>query len=228
MNLLPTLVVPASAAALVGSAYLAAAGFPFVSNQRRRGFPVSNLFYFWATLASFLIVSAVGFLTNPYTVWGLPPVGALVGLTMLFIVSVRTDFTIHKIPKEPCWIVFWFGVIAFVSALLTGLVVLDVPQIATAGMLAIFPLSAFLSAMFGAGGGADFRVALASFAVTFWWVDFSSIAWGLLAFIILALVGRFFFPYKTPKGKKMAPAGPAYIAVFLVPAFVTYAQVPLF
>ncbi len=226
MNLLPSLTIPAVAAALVGAVVMAAAGFPFVRNQRLRGFPISNLFFFGSIAAAFLLTWAVSFLADTSITWALPPVGALVGLTTLLIVSVRTDFSIHKIPREPCWIVFFLGLTTFALASLSGLVTWDVNQVAAVGMLAIFPIAAFLSAMFGAGGGADFRVALAGFAVTAWWVDFNTIAWGLLAFILLALIGRFFFPHTTPKGKKMAPAGPAYIAVFLVPAFITYAQVP--
>jgi hypothetical protein len=224
---LPDTIVPVFAVSIVSALILLALQVPFVRRQRERGFPINYRFVFLAGFSAAILVLAVTLFSTAYvSTVGMLPILSATAVVMLLLISIRTDFSIHKIPTESAWLPFLVGAPSFLFVLLAGYYSLNITTLTSLVVLAIFPIVAFLSLLLAGGGAADVRITLSGFFATFWWINPTTLIYGLGVYLIFLLIGRYKFPkYVEGRKKPLTPAGPAYVSIFAVTALATLAGI---
>lgn len=214
-------VVPVPALGLIIFLVLALASMFFVPRQRAREFTMLTVGRVLAIAAAASLATTGIELAFETAV----PLRHLIvmlptaALLYLLGITVVTDFSIHKIPTESAWLPAVIGVAAMGVGMAAGLGNgLTVDRLFVLIVLGVLPVTAFLSMLLSGGGAADYRVAMSGFLATWWWVSPMSLMFGLLAFVALTAIGRFRFSKRLPNGKRMTPAGPAYVSLFAVMA----------
>lgn len=224
---LPDTVVPVFAVSIVSALLLMAIQVPFVRRQRDRGFPLNYGFLLLSGFSAAILVMAITLFSTAYvSVIGMLPILSATAVIMLLLISIRTDFSIHKIPTESAWVPFLIGAPSFLIVMLAGYYSLTITSLTSLVILAIFPVVAFLSLLLAGGGAADVRITLSGFFATFWWVNPTTIVYGLIVYLAFLIIGRYKFPkYVEGRKKPLTPAGPAYVAVFAITALATLAGI---
>jgi leader peptidase (prepilin peptidase)/N-methyltransferase len=140
--------------------------------------------------------------------YGMPLTGvAFVGFAWLVLTVIDTDLKSKKIPREPCWIVF------FLSTIVALLTIYSIENaVYGIGSLIIFGGAFFAVAMITRGGlgSGDVRLIVALSPMG-WWFGFYPIILGLgVAFVVQLTAHIILFFVKREKGKKRyLPFGPA-------------------
>lgn len=220
-------IIPTPVAGIVIFILLVAISEIFVKRQKARGFTMmatkwNILFSFAATVLTAAAVSIS--VSGVSLTQGFPVMFATASIVYLFFITILTDFSIHKIPTESAWTPAFIGMAGLLSVILfAGGIPYSLDRLFVIVVLGVLPLVAFISLMIGGGGAADFRVSMAAFLATFWWVSPVGIFPGLVAFLVLTIVARWKFakPSTSGKGRMMTPAGPAYVSIFAVVALLS-------
>jgi hypothetical protein len=217
-------VIPVIPAGLVIFAILIIGSVFFIPRQQSRGFYMMTYprVVLMAFASAFVVTVAQLTVATEIPFSSVPLLASAASLLYLLMVTIFSDFSIHKIPTESAWLPAFIGIAGFCVTFIGGNeVTWDLSRIFVLLVLAVLPIVAFISLLFSGGGAADYRVSMAGFIATFWWVSADSIFYGLIAFVLFTLIGRLFF-YKTlPSGKRATPAGPAYVSIFFVSALTT-------
>lgn len=221
MNTLFEQVVPLPVLGLVVFALLTLGTVFFIPRQRAREFTMltTGRVLGFAAVASVIVTGAAMIGAPDAAVSYLFVLAPAAALIYLLAVTTLTDFSVHKIPTESAWLPAVIGVAAFVLTYLSGVGVdFTLERIFVLCVLAVLPVVAFLSLLFSGGGAADYRVSMAGFLATAWWVSPATLMLGVAAFVVFTLVGRFGFSTPNDSGRRMTPAGPAYVSLFAVMA----------